>query len=123
MLPKGGDAVWGNHTWAPDDIMGQNVSFGSLLKFSTVNGTDPRGNLTVSESLDYLMKNSDDWYSRQVMSNYSHEVAHTKKEIDENERIPSKWVNPLESRLPLAPSLKIYCFYGTVHMSHDVSHV
>ena len=25
---------------------------------------------------------------------------------------PRKWVNPLEARLPRAPNLKIYCFYG-----------
>ena len=27
-------------------------------------------------------------------------------------RNPSKWINPLEARLPRAPNLKIYCFYG-----------
>lgn len=29
-----------------------------------------------------------------------------------NERDHRKWINPLETRLPKAPSLKIYCFYG-----------
>ena len=27
-------------------------------------------------------------------------------------RDPRKWINPLEARLPHAPNLKIYCFYG-----------
>lgn len=112
MLPKGGDVVWGNHTWAPDDVEGQKVTFGSLLRFSTMNGTQPHPNMTVSEGLQYLFDTSDDWYRRQVLSNYSHGVAHTQEEVERNDLIPRKWVNPLESRLPHAPSMKIYCFYG-----------
>lgn len=114
MLPKGGDAVWGNLTWAPDDEPDQNVSFGSFIKFTEGNSTlgHTRSNFTVAESLDYLMTNSDSWFRSQVTKSYSHGIAHTKKEVEANEKIPSKWVNPLESRLPYAPSMKIYCFYG-----------
>jgi phospholipid:diacylglycerol acyltransferase len=32
--------------------------------------------------------------------------------VESNEDDPTKWINPLETRLPLAPSLKVYCFYG-----------
>jgi phospholipid:diacylglycerol acyltransferase len=114
MLPKGGDAVWGNLTWAPDDKPGQNVSYGSFIKFTEGNSTHghPRQNLTVAGGLEYLLKNSDPWFRKQVLKSYSHGVAHTKKEVEANEKIQSKWVNPLESRLPYAPSMKIYCFYG-----------
>lgn len=32
---------------------------------------------------------------------------------------PTKWINPLEVRLPYAPSMKIYCFYGNFrYISH-----
>lgn len=112
MLPMGGDAVWGNATWAPDDRPGQNVSFGQFLNFKNQNGTDGYRNLTVSQSLDYLHNTTEDWYVKAVKGSYSHGVAHTTKEVEANEKDSRKWINPLETRLPNAPSLKIYCFYG-----------
>lgn len=115
MLPKGGDAVWGNLTWAPDDEPNQNVSYGAFLKFTEGNSTlhgHAHTNFTVAESLQYLLRNSDEWFRRKVEGSYSHGIAHTRKEVERNEDVPRKWVNPLESRLPYAPSMKIYCFYG-----------
>lgn len=47
-----------------------------------------------------------------ITRSYSHGVAHTTAAVESNQRLPSKWINPLETRLPLAPNLKIYCFYG-----------
>jgi phospholipid:diacylglycerol acyltransferase len=112
MLPIGGDAVWGNQTWAPDDRPGQNVSYGTFLNFKDNNYTHPAHNLTVEASMEYLFNTTEDWYQDAVKGSYSHGVAKTKAEVDANEKDPRKWTNPLESRLPLAPNLKIYCFYG-----------
>lgn len=112
MLPIGGNAVWGNSTWAPDDSPGQNYTYGKFLKFNRENGLEVPGDLTVDETLPYLWNNTEDWYSRSIKSSYSHGVAHTKREVEENQKIPSKWINPLETRLPNAPNMKIYCFYG-----------
>ena len=112
MLPKGGEAVWGNATWAPDDQPGQDVSFGNVLNFRESNSSLTAKNLTTSESLDYLLEQSESWYRDQVVGSYSHGVAHTTNEVEMNERDPRKWLNPLETRLPLAPDMKIYCFYG-----------
>ncbi|KAL6852811.1 phospholipid:diacylglycerol acyltransferase [Amphichorda felina] len=113
MLPMGGNAVWGDLTWAPDDRPGQSLSYGSLLNFRTgSNWTTPERNFTVEDSLEYLFNTTEAWYQNEVKRSYSHGVAHTRAEVEENENDPSKWVNPLETRLPLAPSLKIYCFYG-----------
>ncbi|EPS29726.1 Phospholipid:diacylglycerol acyltransferase [Penicillium oxalicum] len=112
MLPKGGDAVWGNATWAPDDKPGQEVSFGNLIRFRETNSSWTRRNLTTSESLQYMLDQSEDWYREQVLGSYSHGVAHTKREVEANEKDPRTWLNPLEARLPLAPNMKIYCFYG-----------
>lgn len=113
MLPLGGDAVWGNSTWAPDDRPGQNDSFGTIINFRQgTNWTAPLRNLTVESALEYLFSTTEDWYGDQVKGSYSHGVAHTQAEVDTNEHNPSKWINPLETRLPLAPNLKIYCFYG-----------
>lgn len=112
MLPKGGNAVWGNKTFAPDDRPDQKVSFGTFINFKESNSTHSPRNLTVEESIEYLLEYSDKWYQEQVADNYSHGVAHTTAEVEANELDPRKWINPLESRLPLAPNLKIYCFYG-----------
>ncbi|KAH1358258.1 hypothetical protein KXW98_002268 [Aspergillus fumigatus] len=112
MLPKGGEAVWGNSTWAPDDQPGQVMTFGNLLNFRETNSSWTRKNLTTTESLTYLLDQSEDWYRHQVLSSYSHGVAHTTKEVEANENDPRTWLNPLETRLPLAPDMKIYCFYG-----------
>ena len=112
MLPKGGDAVWGNRTWAPDDLPDQKVSFGTFINFKESNSSHSPRNLTVSESLDYLLSHSDSWYRDMILSSYSHGVAHTRAEVVDNERDPRKWINPLETALPYAPNLKIFCFYG-----------
>lgn len=113
MLPIGGDLVWGNDTWAPDDRPNQKPSFGSFLNFRRdVNATAPPRNLTMDRAMDYLLRNTDPWYAAQIERSYSRGVARTAAEVEANERDPRKWVNPLETRLPLAPSLKIYCFYG-----------
>jgi len=112
MLPMGGNAVWGNATWAPDDLPGQNVSYGNFVRFRDHNSTLTAKNLTMEDSLPYLFKNSEKWYKDMVLSSFSHGVAHSKKQVEDNQLIPAKWLNPLETRLPLAPKFKIYCFYG-----------
>ena len=112
MLPKGGNAVWGNTTWAPDDLFAQEVSYGTFVNFKESNSTRSPRNLTIEESLDYLLENSDPWYRDSILHEWSHGVAHTSEEVERNEENFSKWTNPLETRLPIAPNLKVYCFYG-----------
>ena len=113
MLPKGGEAVWGNATWSPDDRPGQNLTFGNLLNFQQSNSsTLSHSNMTSQESLVYLLEQSHPWYRDQLLGNYSHGVAHTAKEVESNENDPRTWMNPLEARLPLAPDMQVYCFYG-----------
>ena len=117
MLPKGGEAVWGNATWSPEDQdrPKQNYTFGPFISFkSPINqtATVPKKNLTMSDSLEYLFSTADPWYTDAVHHAYSHGIAHTKREVEANQNQPRTWLNPLEARLPLAPNLKIYCFYG-----------
>ncbi|KAL4906138.1 hypothetical protein BDW74DRAFT_139063 [Aspergillus multicolor] len=112
MLPKGGEAVWGNSTWAPDDLPGQHMTYGNLLNFRESNSSLTQKNLTVPESLEYLLNQSEPWYRDQVLGSYSHGVAHTTAEVEANENDPRTWLNPLEARLPRAPDMKLYCFYG-----------
>ncbi|KAI5283062.1 hypothetical protein KEM54_002452, partial [Ascosphaera aggregata] len=112
MLPKGGEEVWGNGTWAPDDLEGRNITFGNMISFAATNDTMGRRNMTSEESEAFLLNNSESWYRQQLLSSYSNGVAHTSRQVEENENDPRKWLNPLECRLPYAPDLKIYCFYG-----------
>jgi len=112
MLPLGGNAVWGDENGAPDDTPGQNYTFGKFINFRYQNLTDAPKNLTVDESFPWLFSHSEKWYRDAVMSSFSHGVAHKREEVEANQLIPSKWVNPLETRLPKAPNMKIFCFYG-----------
>lgn len=116
MLPKGGDAIWGNATYAPDDLPSprQNLTNGHFLSFKPpMNSTlHPHVNLTMSAALDYLLSHTESWYADQIRHSYTHGVSHTRADVDRAENDPRTWLNPLEARLPLAPNLKIYCFYG-----------
>lgn len=121
MIPKGGDKIWGNLTYAPDDeivafdtekedIGEKKRSFGSFIQYKTAN--DSSREVTIDQSIEELLENSPDWYSKRVRENYSFGVAHTKEELEKNNHDQLKWSNPLEAALPNAPSLKVYCFYG-----------
>jgi phospholipid:diacylglycerol acyltransferase len=113
MLPIGGAAIWGNLSWAPDDQPEQEHSFGSFISFRRgSNWTTPDRNFTIGDAMEYLFNTTEEWYQDQIKGSYSQGVARTSAEVEANERDPRKWINPLETRLPLAPSLKIYCFYG-----------
>ncbi|GAM85522.1 hypothetical protein ANO11243_035290 [Dothideomycetidae sp. 11243] len=112
MLPLGGNAVWGDASGAPDDLPGQNWTFGNFINFRARNETHARTNMTVEDAFPWLWKHSESWYKNMVQEAYSHGVAHTQEEVEANQKIPSKWINPLETRLPKAPNLKIFCFYG-----------
>ncbi|TID22114.1 Phospholipid:diacylglycerol acyltransferase [Venturia nashicola] len=113
MLPIGGNAIWGNESWAPDDKPEQVVSYGSFVRYKDTNSTAPkRHNLTVDETFPFLWSETEDWYKDMLQRSYSQGVAHTRHQVEDNQLLPAKWINPLETRLPLAPNLKIYCFYG-----------
>jgi len=113
MLPIGGDAIWGNGTWAPDDAPDQVNTFGNFISFrESGNLSAPYANLSVSAALPFLFGETEPWYQAMVQRSYSHGVAHTEAEVRENKKNPRTWINPLETALPYAPSLKIYCMYG-----------
>ncbi|KAI8875464.1 hypothetical protein K501DRAFT_280347, partial [Backusella circina FSU 941] len=127
MLPKGGEAVWGTKDNAPDDEKEEEYhSFGNMLSFvphpegmdqdsneTPSNSEDPLiRNYTVTESLDLMLKNADFKYNSHLAANYSFGVTTSKRQLEKNDNDPTKWSNPLESRLPNAPDMKIYCFYG-----------
>ncbi|OBZ89829.1 Phospholipid:diacylglycerol acyltransferase [Choanephora cucurbitarum] len=128
MLPKGGSAVWGNESNAPDDEVAEEyMSFGNMISFvPRPEGMDENSteipsslhdplikNYTVNGVIDLLLQNADDLYGRHLHANYSFGLTTDKMQLAKNDNDPTKWSNPLESRLPHAPDMKIYCFYGT----------
>jgi len=60
----------------------------------------------MAKAFDYLMEKSEPWYVEQVRHSYSHGVAHTQKEVKQNENDPRTWMNPLEVALPHAPDIR-----------------
>ncbi|TKA59810.1 hypothetical protein B0A55_11059 [Friedmanniomyces simplex] len=117
MLPIGGEAVWGDHTSAPDDRPDQNITYGNFISFQqpgngSAESSTPSHNLTMDQALPFLFDHTQQWYRDATQQAYSRGVAHTRKVVEDNQHIPAKWINPLETRLPLAPAMKIFCFYG-----------
>jgi phospholipid:diacylglycerol acyltransferase len=128
LLPKGGNLIWGQADTAPDDQDDEKYqSFGNLISFVprpegfNENSTETPSNAehdpllrnyTVSESIDLLLKNADNNFVHHLHRNFSLGVSTNIKQLEANDNDPTKWSNPLESRLPNAPNMKIYCFYG-----------
>lgn len=121
MLPKGGDKIWGfPKSKAPDqskESYEKYGSFGSLLNIKKQNAKSPKLNNTTSEifsddMIPFLRRISGTNYQNMLKSEYSHEIAYTKEQIEKNKKDKTKWINPLEVSLPEAPNMNIYCLYG-----------
>ncbi|THH18526.1 hypothetical protein EW146_g2475 [Bondarzewia mesenterica] len=139
MWIKGGDAVWGNATYAPDDEPDSKHTHGELISFrdellapppdeekspasiegalgaaaSEVGGVEEEGlshatNMTADEAGAWILQHTPTTFQ----TNYSFGIERDEKVLDRNNRDHTKWTNPLEARLPNAPSMNIYCVYG-----------
>ena len=126
MLPKGGEGIWGNTTHAPDDRSygSRSESYGPMLTFRSVprNGNNSKSSEsksgpqlvhkhTCNSGVTFLKQNTDKLFNDMLARNYSFGVATQKSEFREAWD-HTKWTNPLESTLPYAPDMKIYCLYG-----------
>lgn len=47
-----------------------------------------------------------------LATNFSYGIEKDEKKLEANDHDHTKWTNPLESRLPNAPSMKFFCVYG-----------
>ncbi|RKP36260.1 Lecithin:cholesterol acyltransferase-domain-containing protein [Dimargaris cristalligena] len=129
LLPKGGNRIWGNATWAPDDLpYGDNLAdgtpeltdmnparpptFGQMLVFPTTTKHQLH-NTTIEESFALLNRSTSSHFRHRLYSEYSFGVERDRDALAANSHSrPDTWSNPLESQLPRAPTLKIYCLYG-----------
>ncbi|KAI9319796.1 Lecithin:cholesterol/phospholipid:diacylglycerol acyltransferase [Dichotomocladium elegans] len=141
MLPKGGELFWGSVEQAPDDptdsyMLGNHPSYGSMLSFignkireknSTIeNKTDAAQSvsgpakqtmssrhLTVAGAMSLLHENTSEDFQTMLRTNYSYGITTSKSQLEKNDNDFTKWSNSLESKLPDAPSMKIFCMYGS----------
>lgn len=123
MLPKGGSLIWGDMHSAPDDCLNLNQTdcfnktssgetLGNFIRFTEKMGKYSSKNLTVTDSIEFLLDQGPQWFKDRTLEQYSYGYATTKKELYANEKHFNKWSNPLEVPLPNAPDMKIFCFYG-----------
>ncbi|KAI9441206.1 Lecithin:cholesterol/phospholipid:diacylglycerol acyltransferase, partial [Lactarius indigo] len=127
---KGGNAVWGNATHAPDDGEGGHHTYGELISFRQINPMPPgpskfplSKNLTADEAGPWILRHTPWTFRRMIAASYSYGIERNEEALKRNDLDHTKWTNPLESRLvtdcilltrglPNAPSLQIYCVYG-----------
>ncbi|ODV94472.1 hypothetical protein PACTADRAFT_60785 [Pachysolen tannophilus NRRL Y-2460] len=117
MIPKGGDLIWGDMNGAPDDnipfdVNYNNETFGKFISFKENIGIFSSKNLTMTDSIEFLLDQSPKWFKDRTLEHYSFGISKNKDELIKNKKFFNKWANPLEVPLPNAPDLKIYCIYG-----------
>lgn len=116
MLPKGGDLIWGGLDAGAydntDPTVHTNRTFSNFITFDETIGTFSKRNLTVADSIDYVLETSPDWFRNRVLEHYSFGVSKTPQELEANNHKHNTWSNPLEAALPNAPDMKVFCFYG-----------
>ncbi|EJD47048.1 LACT-domain-containing protein [Auricularia subglabra TFB-10046 SS5] len=114
MWMKGGSAIWGNTTHAPDDppdCSHEGVSHGQFVSFRD-EFQPGLGNMTVDEASAWVLEHTPQAYQRMISSNYSFGIERSEEQLRKNDQDFRKWSNPLEVRLPNAPSMKLFCVYG-----------
>ncbi|EPS98702.1 hypothetical protein FOMPIDRAFT_60813 [Fomitopsis schrenkii] len=117
MWMKGGNAVWGNATFAPDDASNDARSHGELILFresaAAAEGAGSRlSNLTADEASTWILEHTPTQFQKMIDSNYSFGIERDEEQLKRNNFDHRKWSNPLEIQLPNAPTTKFYCVYG-----------
>ncbi|GJE91506.1 LACT-domain-containing protein [Phanerochaete sordida] len=116
MWIKGGDAVWGDSTWAPDDLADRDHTHGDLIAFrdSVIKaaGEETLANMTADTVSPWILAHTPTNFQKMVATNYSYGIERDEEKLKENNLDYRKWSNPLEVQLPNAPTTKIFCVYG-----------
>ncbi|KAK0195630.1 phospholipid:diacylglycerol acyltransferase [Armillaria mellea] len=116
MWIKGGDAIWGNARFAPDDQSGSIHTHGELIAFRESQmlsvENDGVGNMTSEQAGTWILQHTPATFQKMMATNYSVGIERDEVTLKRNDDDHTKWSNPLEVRLPNAPSMKMYCVYG-----------
>ncbi|XP_065866789.1 putative phospholipid:diacylglycerol acyltransferase 2 isoform X2 [Euphorbia lathyris] len=134
LMPKGGETIWGNLDWSPEERHVCDLSKKTYRRSSVNDNTsDVNEVFQVKKSVKYgriisFSKSASELPSSQLPSiNSKRAEAHFSHGIADNLDDPKYkhykyWSNPLETRLPDAPDMEIYCSYG-VGMPTERSYV
>ncbi|KAF8551971.1 Lecithin:cholesterol acyltransferase [Imleria badia] len=116
---KGGDTIWGNETWAPDDGPEASHSHGALISFrgelilaNNVGVAEQTKNMTAEMVGNWILERTPSSFQKMLSTNYSFGIERDEEVLARNDFDYRKWTNPLEIRLPNAPSMKFICAYG-----------
>ncbi|KAJ1677814.1 phospholipid:diacylglycerol acyltransferase, partial [Spiromyces aspiralis] len=116
LLPKGGNAVWGDLDYAPDDVVGPRRdgadSYGAMIRFADGKALGFERNLTAEDALDMLVHTLDPRIRERMLNEYSFGAFTTEADMQQHRLDHRMWTNSLQSQLPRAPDMKIYCIYG-----------
>ncbi|KAG5335753.1 hypothetical protein C0989_000465 [Termitomyces sp. Mn162] len=111
---KGGNAIWGNDTHAPDDQLDAAHTHGELIAFKQAQEFSLTAHLkmTAEQAGTWILEQTPSTFQKMIATNYSFGLERDETVLEKNNLDPTKWTNPLEVRLPNAPSMKLYCVYG-----------
>ncbi|KNZ80989.1 Phospholipid:diacylglycerol acyltransferase [Termitomyces sp. J132] len=110
----GGNAIWGNDTHAPDDQLDAAHTHGELIAFKQAQEFSLTAHLkmTAEQAGTWILEQTPSTFQKMIATNYSFGLERDETVLEKNNLDPTKWTNPLEVRLPNAPSMKLYCVYG-----------
>ncbi|KAF9075627.1 LACT-domain-containing protein [Rhodocollybia butyracea] len=135
MWVKGGDVIWGNSTFAPDDPIDRHDihatglkkrldhTHGEMISFRQVSASMPEEEEAKAQHLreanggvnNMTSEMAGQWileHTKMMATNYSSGMERDEEALKRNDLDHTKWTNPLEVRLPNAPSMKMFCVYG-----------
>ncbi|CCE63001.1 hypothetical protein TPHA_0D03660 [Tetrapisispora phaffii CBS 4417] len=135
MFPKGGDLIWGNHTFSYEDLASKNStsiltsSFGPFIKLEksknpsskknktkkhmkTTNDKTEIVDLSMEDSINLVKNISPSWLQKRIDEQNDYGYANSCEELLQHEKDHKYWTNPLQVPLPNATDMKIYCIYG-----------
>ncbi|CDO75696.1 hypothetical protein BN946_scf184585.g9 [Trametes cinnabarina] len=100
MWIKGGDDVWGNATWAPDDLDNSTHSHGALISFRAnspaTEGADGLFNMTSNQAGTWILERTPVSFQKMLETNYSFGIERDVEKLKANNLDFKKWTNPLE---------------------------
>ncbi|CAE6380259.1 unnamed protein product [Rhizoctonia solani] len=70
------------------------------------------GNLSAEQAGNWLLGNVEEKWQKMMALNYSYGFERDPEQLAKNDDDHTKFSNPLEVRLPNAPSMRVYCLYG-----------
>ncbi|KAF7362169.1 Phospholipid:diacylglycerol acyltransferase [Mycena venus] len=135
MWIKGGDAIWGTPSGAPDDPLDSSHTHthGDLIAFRAPPPPPPSGassegvevttrNMTADAAGDWILQHTPSSFQKMIATNFSFGIERDEAVLKANDADHTKWSNPLEVQLPRAPSMKFYCVYGHGKRSYWYAH-